>query len=138
MAKTAALASQASKLSAPFTVALSQLWLSEEGNVRDRNSVSKDGIKQMSAMLLSQGQINPLVVSKTEGGQYTVHAGGRRLRGFWMLREQGKITDEHEVQVREIDASVAVDISLVENLSQEPMHPVVVSQFEIEAGRNPA
>lgn len=54
-------------------------------------------------MLFSQGQINPLVVSKTDGGQYTVHAGGRRLRGFWMLREQGKITDEHEVQVREID-----------------------------------
>ncbi len=124
MAKTAAPASQASKLSAPFTVALSQLWLSEEGNVRDRNSVSNDGIKQMSAMLFSQGQINPLVVSKTDGGQYTVHAGGRRLRGFWMLREQGKITDEHEVQVREIDPSVAVDISLVENLSQEPMHPV--------------
>ncbi len=51
MAKTAALASQASKLSAPFTVALSQLWLSEEGNVRDRNSVSNDGIKQMSAFV---------------------------------------------------------------------------------------
>ncbi len=140
MAKTAALASQASKLSAPFTVALSQLWLSEEGNVRDRNSVSKDGIKQMSAMLLSQGQINPLVVSKTEGGQYTVHAGGRRLRGFWMLREQGKITDEHEVQVREIDPSVAVDISLVENLSQEQMHPVdEFSAFQrmVENGQTP-
>ncbi len=140
MAKTAALASQASKLSAPFTVALSQLWLSEEGNVRDRNSVSNDGIKQMSAMLLSQGQINPLVVSKTDGGQYTVHAGGRRLRGFWMLREQGKITDEHEVQVREIDPSVAVDISLVENLSQEPMHPVdefMAFQRMVEKGQTP-
>ncbi len=140
MAKTAALASQASKLSAPFTVALSQLWLSEEGNVRDRNSVSNDGIKQMSAMLFSQGQINPLVVSKTDGGQYTVHAGGRRLRGFWMLREQGKITDEHEVQVREIDPSVAVDISLVENLSQEPMHPVdefLAFQRMVDKGQTP-
>lgn len=140
MAKTAAPASQASKLSAPFTVALSQLWLSEEGNVRDRNSVSNDGIKQMSAMLFSQGQINPLVVSKTDGGQYTVHAGGRRLRGFWMLREQGKITDEHEVQVREIDPSVAVDISLVENLSQEPMHPVdefMAFQRMVERGQTP-
>jgi ParB family chromosome partitioning protein len=124
MAKVASHASSPSKLSAPFEVALSQLWLSEEDNVRDRNSVSSEGIKQMSAMLLSQGQINPLVVSKTEDNQYTVHAGGRRLRGFWLLREQGKIKEDFAVQVREVDPSVAIDISLVENLSQEPMHPV--------------
>ena len=124
MAKTAALASQASKLSASFAVALSRLCLSEEGNVRDGSGVSKDGIKEMSAMLLSQGQISALVVSKTEGNLYMVHAGGRRLRGFWMLREQGKITDDFEIQVREVDPSDGVDISLIENLSQEPMHPV--------------
>ena len=109
-------------LGEPFTVTLDRLTLSGD-NVRDTNSVSKEGVAQMAAMLLAQGQINPLVVSKTGEG-FCVHAGGRRLRGFWKLRDDTKIAADFAVTVREVAPEAALDISLTENLSQEAMHPV--------------
>lgn len=112
------------KLSAPFQVPLSALVLDAADNVRDASTVTMDGIKQMAAMLQSYGQLSALLVSKRENGTYTVHAGGRRTRGFQLLLEQGKISADHLVDVREVDASAGLDLSLIENISQEQMHPV--------------
>ena len=124
MSKSKAPVSVETKLSSPFLVPLSALVLEEGENVRSTSSVTKDGIKQMAAMLESTGQISPLVVSRREDGCFSVHAGGRRTRGFWHLRDQKKIAADHMVEVREIDATHGLDISLIENISQEPMHPV--------------
>lgn len=124
MSKSKAPVSVETKLSSPFLVPLSALVLEEGENVRSTSSVTKDGIKQMAAMLESTGQISPLVVSRREDGYFSVHAGGRRTRGFWHLRDQKKISADHMVEVREIDATHGLDISLIENISQEPMHPV--------------
>ena len=89
MSKKAVLASVTPKLSPSFTVPLSAWCIAEDTNVRNPKGVSVEGIQQMAAMLASQGQINPLVVSKSsESDRYTVHAGGRRLRGFWHLQER--------------------------------------------------
>ena len=109
-------------LSKVFSVKLLQLQFKEDENVRT-SPVSEEGIEQMASMLLSQGQFNPLVVSKSEDDHYVVHAGGRRLRGFWLLQKQGHIDADFLVDVREVDASNGIDASLVENFSQEPMHP---------------
>ena len=124
MSKSKAPVSVETKLSSPFLVPLSALVLEEGENVRSTSSVTKDGIKQMAAMLESTGQISPLVVSRREDGCFSVHAGGRRTRGFWHLRDQKKIAADHMVEVREIDATHGLDISLIENISQEAMHPV--------------
>lgn len=124
MSKSKAPVSVETKLSSPFLVPLSALVLEEGENVRSTSSVTKDGIKQMAAMLESTGQISPLVVSRREDGCFSVHAGGRRTRGFWHLRDQKKISADHMVEVREIDATHGLDISLIENISQEAMHPV--------------
>jgi ParB family transcriptional regulator, chromosome partitioning protein len=124
MSKSKAPVSVGTKLSSPFLVPLSALVLEEGENVRSTSSVTKDGIKQMAAMLESTGQISPLVVSRREDGCFSVHAGGRRTRGFWHLRDQKKISADHMVEVREIDATHGLDISLIENISQEAMHPV--------------
>ncbi len=124
MSKSKAPVSVETKLSSPFLVPLSALVLEEGENVRSTSSVTKDGIKQMAAMLESTGQISPLVVSRREDGCFSVHAGGRRTRGFWHLRDQKKISADHMVEVREIDPTHGLDISLIENISQEPMHPV--------------
>lgn len=124
MSKSKAPVSVETKLSSPFLVPLSALVLEEGENVRSTSSVTKDGIKQMAAMLESTGQISPLVVSRREDGCFSVHAGGRRTRGFWHLRDQKKIPADHMVEVREIDATHGLDISLIENISQEAMHPV--------------
>lgn len=124
MSKSKAPVSVETKLSSPFLVPLSALVLEEGENVRSTSSVTKDGIKQMAAMLESTGQISPLVVSRREDGCFSVHAGGRRTRGFWHLRDQKKISADHMVEAREIDATHGLDISLIENISQEAMHPV--------------
>jgi len=113
----------ASMLSAPFTVPLSALVLVEGQNVRDGASISEAGIVQMAAMLQATGQLSPLIVSRN-GDLFVVHAGQRRTRGFLLLLQKGKISPDHPVEVREIDPALGVDVSLVENLSQEPMHPV--------------
>lgn len=121
--KTPAPALSASVLSAPFTVPLSALILVEGQNVRDGATISDAGIAQMAAMLEATGQLSPLIVSKRDD-QYVVHAGQRRTRGFLMLLEKAKIAPDHPVEVREIDPALGIDVSLIENLSQEPMHPV--------------
>jgi ParB family chromosome partitioning protein len=124
MSKSKSSVSVETMLSSTFQVPLSALVLEDTENVRSSASVTKEGIKQMAAMLESVGQISPLVVSRRHDGCFSVHAGGRRTRGFWHLRDQNKITADHMVEVREIDASHGLDISLIENISQEAMHPV--------------
>jgi ParB family chromosome partitioning protein len=124
MSKSKSPVSVETMLSATFQVPLSALVLEDAENVRSSASVTKEGIAQMAAMLESAGQISPLVVSRRDDGAFCVHAGGRRTRGFWHLRDQKKIAADHLVEVREIDASNGLDISLIENISQEAMHPV--------------
>jgi ParB family chromosome partitioning protein len=124
MSKSKSSVSVETMLSSTFQVPLSALVLEDAENVRSSASVTKEGIKQMAAMLESAGQISPLVVSRRHDGCFSVHAGGRRTRGFWHLRDQNIITADHLVDVREIDAAHGLDISLIENISQEAMHPV--------------
>ncbi len=129
------------KLSAPFQVPLSALDLSED-NVRSKESVSQAGIVEMASMLLATGQLTPLAVVRS-GDKFSVCAGGRRTRGFWYLRDHGvdgqTISADHLVDVREIlDPADARDISLIENISQEAMHPVdqyLAFQHLVEAGK---
>ncbi len=121
--KTPAPVASASVLSATFTVPLSTLILVEGQNVRDGATISEAGIVQMAAMLEAMGQLSPLIVSKRDG-QFVVHAGQRRTRAFLLLLQKGKIAPDHPVDVREIDPALAIDVSLIENLSQEAMHPV--------------
>ncbi len=124
MSKAKPSAAAAVRVSAPFQVPLSALVLDENENVRSASSVTDAGIEQMASMLESAGQINPLIVSKRDDGQYVVHAGGRRTRGLWLLRDKGKIKADFAVDVRSIDQSMGIDISMIENISQESMHPV--------------
>lgn len=124
MSKSKSAAAVAASVSSPFQVPLSVLVLDEQENVRSASSVSDAGIEQMASMLASTGQLNPLIVSKRGDGNYVVHAGGRRTRGFWMLRDRGVIGSDFKIDVREIDQSMGIDISMIENISQEAMHPV--------------
>ncbi len=124
MSKSKSAAAVAASVSSPFQVPLSVLVLDEQENVRSASSVSDAGIEQMASMLASTGQLNPLIVSKRDDGNYVVHAGGRRTRGFWMLRDRGVIGSDFKIDVREIDQSMGIDISMIENISQEAMHPV--------------
>jgi ParB family chromosome partitioning protein len=123
-AKTAALAAAAAMPATgpSFFAPLNMLELAPD-QVR-LTPPSEKGIKEMAAMLLAQGQLNALQVTKdAAANRYLVHAGGRRLRGFWLLAKNGKIMTDFPVECKEIDAQEATAIGLMENISQESMHP---------------
>lgn len=125
--RTAAIASMTSGPSIPigkqpFYVPLTKLKLAPE-QVR-QTPPTESGIKEMAALLASQGQLNALHVTKDAASdRYFVHAGGRRLRGFQRLAKEGKIMPDFPVECKEVDEANATALGLTENISQEAMHP---------------
>ena len=113
----------------PSTFApLSSLFLST-GNVRK----APTHIEELAAMIDAQGLLCPLHVtpalsSKKQGLRYAVEAGGRRLRALNLLVSQGKLAEDAPIEIRLIEAGKALEISLTENVSHEPMHPA--DEFE--------
>ena len=101
------------------------------GNVR---RTEPKHIEQLGAMILSQGLLHALHVTAEKGsdgtltGCYAVEAGGRRLRALQWLHLTGKIAANFPVECRLIKAENACTVSLIENISQEAMHPA--DEFE--------
>ena len=122
---------------------LNSLFLSPS-NVR-KGEPSKVRIEEMAATLLAAGQIYDLLVTEEikngkSTGRYGVEAGGRRLRGFWLLRDKNQISPDFPIKCDLISADKATELSLIENVTQEQMHPA--DQFAafkdlIDQGRTP-
>ena len=115
-----------------ITVPLSKLFVSVRNVRTSQNTAPKEhsaaSIAQMAAMLQAQGPINPLnIEAETKDGKHTgrfgVVAGGRRYLGFMLLAKRGTIGEDHPIECRLGEAGRATQISLTENLAQEPMHP---------------
>ena len=108
-------------------VPLSSLFLSP-ANVRKQPSKTvEENIEELAAMIDAQGLLQALQVtqqgSQASGFRYAVEAGGRRFRALTLLITQGKLNADALIEVKVIDVAHAVEVSLSENLSQEPMHP---------------
>lgn len=122
-AKTAAPAT-ATPAAQAITVPLSSLFLSPH-NVR---KVEPQGIEELAALVLAQGLLQPLVVTRAQGDpldspRYAVEAGGRRLRALQLLAQQGKLAADAPVECRLIPAERALEASLAENSGRQAMHP---------------
>lgn len=109
-------------------IALNALFLSP-GNVR---KVEPTGIPELAQMILSQGLLNPLIVTEhiNDDGEfrYAVEAGGRRLRALQSLAEGGLIASDLPIECKLVSADEALEVSLTENISIEGMHPA--DEFE--------
>ena len=94
-----------------------------------KSEPSKEGIAEMAAMLQAQGQLAALHVSaEPDSERYLVVAGGRRLRGFQLLAKEGRIAQDFPVDCKLVDAVDGTVVGLMENISQEAMHPA--DEFE--------
>jgi len=94
-----------------------------------KTAPSKEGIAEMAAMLQAQGQLAALHVSaEADSERYQVVAGGRRLRGFQLLAKEGRIAQDFPVECKLVDAVDGTVVGLMENISQEAMHPA--DEFE--------
>ncbi|MBA8862755.1 ParB family chromosome partitioning protein [Ochrobactrum anthropi] len=111
-----------------FIVPLGKL---ERDPLNVRKTYSKDGIEELAATIRADGYrlLQNLVVRKAgKKGQFFVTAGGRRLAALQLLCEAGEIGKDYGVECKERGADDATEISLIENIAREDMHPVV--QFE--------
>lgn len=105
-------------INAVTTVKLSQLRLSPL-NVR---KVEPTAIEAMADDIAAHGVIQNLAVYQ-EAGKYWVFIGGRRLRGLDLLRKRKTISASCPVNVTIRDKADAIELSVVENVQREDMHP---------------
>lgn len=87
-----------------------------------RKTYRREGIEELAASLLANGQLQNLVVRKAKKGRFFVTAGGRRLAALNLLAEQGHIGKNHMVECKEREAEDATEISLAENVMREAMN----------------
>src|SRR6202050_300316 len=104
-----------------ITIPLNKL-LAWEGNVRKTDP--DKGIDELAASIAAHGLLQSLVVRKDRRGKYAVIAGRCRLLALKSLAEAGSIEAARLVTCTVLDDGAdATEVSLVENVQREPMHP---------------
>lgn len=113
----------------PITVPLSRL-VESDANVR-KGALDENKVRSLAASIAAHGLIYPLLVtevkpkgkSKKAVCTYAVAAGRRRFAALRLLRDEGKIDADYAVPVRVVADENAVELSTVENVQREAMHP---------------
>lgn len=88
-------------------------------------------VDELAALIKSQGLLQNLIVvpgNATDGSEYGVIAGGRRLRALKLLATQGDLEADYPVPCLPKEAADAEEASVAENSGREPMHPA--DEFE--------
>ncbi|EPR09907.1 hypothetical protein M527_07220 [Sphingobium indicum IP26] len=109
-----------------------------------RNQHDANAITGMAESLATRGQLYPLVVhpmpaKRGKKRSYGALAGGRRLRAFALLIEQGRLPSDHpiDVIVRDItDKGELHELSLFENLVRVDLRPYEVYAAVARAHEN--
>ncbi|QKZ15909.1 ParB/RepB/Spo0J family partition protein [Spirosoma sp. KUDC1026] len=108
------------------------------GNVRKTQSDA--GIAELAASIQAHGLLQPVIVQAEKKGSYSVVAGRRRFMALALLAEKGEIPADYVVPAMVIPADAdRSEVSLVENVMREPMHPA--DEFEafkalVDAGQS--
>jgi len=84
-----------------------------------RQTFDEDKIKELADSIREQGLIQPLIVTKQNGGRYELIAGERRLRAARTLG-----LAEVPVVVKEVDDEDLLAIALIENVQREDLNPI--------------
>jgi len=84
-----------------------------------RQVFEPEALGELAAAIKAQGIVEPLIVRPSNGGNYELIAGERRLRASQLAK-----LDRVPVIVRELDDRGALEMSLVENLLRENLNPV--------------
>lgn len=89
-----------------------------------RKTYRSETIAELAAAIAAEGMLQNLVVRGGEKkGRYYVTAGERRRRALLLLVEQGKLAKDAQVECKIKTDGSATEISLMENISREDMHP---------------
>ena len=89
-----------------------------------RKSAANLRIEALAEDIALRGLIQSLGVRTGPDGAYEVHAGGRRLRALGLLVAQGRMNRSQPIPCIVQDAGLSEEISLAENDSRLPLHPL--------------
>ncbi|MES2251641.1 MAG: ParB/RepB/Spo0J family partition protein [Pseudomonadota bacterium] len=96
---------------------------------RNARTTPRLSIPELAASISRLGLLqNLIVILASDGEQYEVVAGDRRLTALKLLAKRKRIAAEHEVPCLLVADTSARTVSLAENLLREQMHPA--DQFE--------
>ncbi len=84
-----------------------------------RQSFDEDKLAELAESIKANGIIQPLIVTKTEGSDYELVAGERRLQA---ARIAG--LDRVPVVIRSVSKKEQLQLALVENLQREDLDPI--------------
>lgn len=93
------------------------------GAANVRRVFNEEGIRELAALIESQGLLQRLAVVAQSGGHFAVIAGGRRLRAMQLLASEGRWSASQAVECKLHDDARSVEVSLAENSGHEAMHP---------------
>jgi ParB family chromosome partitioning protein len=96
----------------------------QPNRLQPRTEFDEAGIEELAASIRAQGMIQPLIVSATEKGAYTIVAGERR----WRAAQRAGLTVV-PVVVRQVrDDRELLELALVENLQRADLNPMEESE----------
>jgi ParB family transcriptional regulator, chromosome partitioning protein len=96
--------------------------------VNVRKTGRETGLDELAASIATHGLYHPLIVAPELGkngqpnGKFAVVAGGRRFAALQLLVKQKKLSKDAPIACVSI-ADAGTEVSLVENVTQAPMHP---------------
>lgn len=93
--------------------------LLQQSQIQPRKLFEEESLLELADSIKSHGLLQPILVRKSDGGQYEIIAGERR----WRAAQKAQL---HEVPViiLELTDVEALEIALIENLQREDLNPV--------------
>jgi ParB family chromosome partitioning protein len=92
----------------------------EPNRFQPRMAFEEEGLEELAASIRTQGVIQPLIVSPTPSGRYTIIAGERR----WRAAQRAGLTSV-PVVVRRVEGDRQfLELALVENLQRADLNPI--------------
>src|SRR6185437_2441118 len=85
-------------------------------------------IEELAASIAAHGLLQNLTVRPTDKDKYEVVAGERRLTALKLLAKRKQMAKDALVACNVMEGENITEISLAENVGQEPMHPA--DQYE--------
>lgn len=101
---------------------LSQLRHCDKYQMRHTPTAAADEGLEALGESLCIVQLQNLIGYEVDDGTIAIPAGGRRLTGFQMQRDKGKISPDHPVKVMLIPEALAAQASLIENEHRAAPH----------------
>src|SRR5579872_1213369 len=91
----------------------------QPGKFQPRQIFSEGSLQELAESIRTQGIIQPIIIRKTDSGQYEIIAGERRWRAA-QLAGLSKVP----VIIRDVPDNTAIAIALIENIQRENLNPI--------------